>query len=50
MHFNSSGDAGIGVCAPKGNTLKVMVQNDIQVKCNSYYIFLELLDRAAYIL
>jgi hypothetical protein len=27
MHFKSGRNAGIGVCAPKGTTLKVMVQN-----------------------
>jgi hypothetical protein len=37
MHFKSGRNAGIGVCAPQGVTLKVMVQNKIQVRRNSFY-------------
>jgi hypothetical protein len=37
MHFKSSINAGISVCTPKGTILKVMVQNKIQVICNSFY-------------
>jgi hypothetical protein len=46
MHFQSSRNARIGVYAPKGTTLKAMVQNKIQVRLNSFInIFRELLDR-----
>jgi hypothetical protein len=50
MHFKSGRNSGIIVCAPEGTTLKVMVQNKIQVR-RSHLInmFRELFDRSTYI-
>jgi hypothetical protein len=42
-HFKN---AGIGLYASKRTTLKVMVQNKIKIRCNTFYeYFRELLDR-----
>jgi hypothetical protein len=35
--LKSSRNSGIGVCIHKETTLKVMVQNKIQVRRNSFY-------------
>jgi hypothetical protein len=40
MHFKRDRDVGISVCAPKGTTLKMVVQNKIQARCNSFYYYI----------
>jgi hypothetical protein len=37
MHFENGRKAEIGVCAPMGTTLKVMVQDKIQVMLLTYF-------------
>jgi hypothetical protein len=37
MDIKSGRNAGIGVCAPKETTLKVMVQSKSQVRNDSFY-------------
>jgi hypothetical protein len=40
MQSKSDRNAGIGVCAPMRTTLKVIMQNDIQVRRNTFYLYI----------